>query len=117
MPYYYFNNCTEEHLPELESLAEELELVKTAHGKYKGNHQWDGEKETWQALRHNKGLMHLTYHPSNTNWPLSIQTLSTPVTYRDTRINRVMRRLISITGSTRVSDDQREIIDMSHFLD
>lgn len=118
MPYYFFNRCTEDKLSKLDLLAEELELSKGTRGNYRGQYQWDGHKENSFSLRHNMGLMHLTYNPNNTKWTLSIQTLSVPEkTYGDSHINMIMRRLISITGSTEVSDSQVENIDISNFQD
>ena len=116
MPYYFLNRCTENELSELDLFAEELGLLKSAGGESEGRYQWDGKYENFQSLRHNKGLMHLIYNSSNGEWPLSVQTLSVlEKEYKDPHINMVIRRLISITNFTAVSDSQVDIIDMSFF--
>lgn len=110
MPLYHFNRCGKSTIHELERLARDLSMKESRCRP--PVHQWLVTKNL------DEDLYALSYNPNFCEWPLLIQT-HPDRDYKNEKVRGIIKKIITITGSTRVGDfifrERVKDLDMKEF--
>jgi hypothetical protein len=107
MPYYYFNRFSKEKLPQLEELADKLNLTPCHNDKVKywGGNPLKDNYSDWQIE-----VFYKDYH----QFPLQIQTRHNR-DHKDPLVLSILKQFIAIAKPTKIYWDISHTYDMAEF--